>query len=285
MNEFWTKEKLGKHPQVAEEAARLFKQYAMCPADKLLARLKESTFKFGNVGPISWNSLLAKANLDDCLKQDYIKAALKVTTAQPAIGKGEFLFVSLFNNVGFAKDHGDLIDLQTKKKTEVKGISSALCNGYSSNYRQLLQGPDEYRPLNQEAILNTVFKKFKLSPPSKLDAGACKELERVVSRDDDALYYVLDAFRNTSASHRPVVESAIANFKNRSKHSLLSTIAAMHLYDYLKTEHTDYFLAVNNNQFMCFTAPTNVYQAASILEYFTIDGWQIGKRGMTVTLK
>lgn len=285
MNEFWTSEKLGKHPQVAEEAARLFKQYALCPADKLLARLKESRFKFGNVGPISWNSLLTKANLDDCLKQDYVKAALKVTTAQPAIGKGEFLFVSLFDNVGFAKDHGDLIDLQTKKKVEVKGISSALCNGYSSNYRQLTQGPDEYRPLNQEAILNTVFKKFKLSPPAKLDAGSCKELERFASHDDDALYYILDAFRNTAVSRRPVIESAMANYKNRSKHNLLSTIAAMHLYDYLKTEHTDYFLAVNNNQFMCFTAPTNVYQAASILEYFTIDGWQIGKRGMTVTLK
>lgn len=274
MNEFWTSEKLGKHPQVAEEAARLFKQYAICPADKLLARLKESKFKFGNVGPISWNNLLTKADLDDCLQQDYIKAALKVTTAQPAIGKGEFVFVSLFDNIGFAKDHGDLIDLQTKKKAEVKGISSALCNGYSDKYRQLNQ-----------AILSAVFRNFKLSPPGRLDAGACKELERFASHSDRELYYILDAFRNTTVSHRPVVESAMANFKNRTNHNLLTTIAAMHLYDYLRMEQTDYLLAVNNNQFMCFNAPTNVYQAASILEYFTIDGWQIGKRGMTVTLK
>ena len=274
MNEFWTTEKLGKHPQVAEEAARLFKQYALCSADKLLARLKESNFKFGNVGPISWNTLLAKADLDDCLKQDYIKAALKVTTAQPAIGKGEFVFVSLFNNIGFAKDHGDLIDLQTKKKAEVKGISSALCNGYSDKYRQLNQ-----------AILNTVFKNFKIAVPAKLDAGSCRELERYASHSDKELYYILDAFRNTTQSHRQVIESAMSNYKNRTKHNLLTTIAAMHLYDYLKMEQMNYLLAVNNNQFMCFDAPTNVYQAANILEYFSIDGWQIGKRGMTVTLK
>ena len=70
MNEFWTKDKLGKHPQVAEEAARLYKDYALCEPDKLLARLKESTFKFGNVGPIAWNTLLSKADLDDCLKPE-----------------------------------------------------------------------------------------------------------------------------------------------------------------------------------------------------------------------
>lgn len=273
MNEFWTKEKLGKHPQLAAEAERLYKQYAMCDADKLLKRLKESRFKFGNFGPISYNNLLLKANLDDCLQPEYVDAALKVTTAQPAIGKGEFLFASLFDNVGFAKQHGDLVDLTTKKMAEVKGVASSLSNGYSKNYIQL----------NNNTLIN-VFRHFKLTPPSKLDAQACKTLSDHIA-DERSLYYVLEAFRNTAIAKRPVIESAMSNYMNRTKKNLLLTIAAMQLYEYLHTEQASYFLAVNNDKFMCFDTPNTVYQAAEILTNFSIDDWTIGNRGFKITLK
>lgn len=77
MNEFWTEEKLGKHKQVAEQAELLYEHYALCSADKLLARLNESEFKFGNYGPCTWNSFLAKTNLDDCLKPRIRRSCIK----------------------------------------------------------------------------------------------------------------------------------------------------------------------------------------------------------------
>ena len=274
MNEFWTKEKLGKHPQVAETAARLFKEYAICSSEQLLARLQESVYKFGNVAPIAWKDLLTKANLDDCLRQEYVTEALKVTTAQPAIGKGEFLLVSLFSNIGFTKDHGDLIDLTTKKRAEVKGIFSAICNGYSDTYRQLTA-----------ELLRAIFAKYKMTPPAKLDKQACKSLEQFALKSDADLRYILTECRNTSMTHIPVINSAMSSFRSRSQPDLLLTIAGMHLYDYLKLENSQYFIAVNDKQFECFVAPQNVYQAVEILKHFSIDGWQIGKRGVTITLK
>lgn len=126
MNAFWTNEKLGRHKDLADQAELLYEHYALCSADKLLMRLKQSIFKFGNYGPCDWSEYLDKANLDDCLKPEFVDAALKVTTARPSIGKGEFLFAATFNNIGFAPDSGDLIDLITKQKIEVKGEQGTL---------------------------------------------------------------------------------------------------------------------------------------------------------------
>ena len=276
MNEFWTKEKLGKHPEVAGRAKDLYSEYALCDAVKLLARLKESKFKFGNNGPIKWKELLAKANLDDCLKQEYIKAALDVTTHQPSIGKGEFLLVSVFDNIGFAKGKGDLVDTITKKTAEVKGNAGALCNAYSGVYRVLNDG-----------ILRAVFTHFKMTPPSGLDNKTCQALEQYVARNDAELKYVLTAFRNTQATRIPVIDNAMKSFKDRKDtRNLLNTIAAMHLYEYLSIEKSDYLIAVNNDKFMCFQAPTSVYQAENIIsEYFTADYWRVSKGGVTISLK
>lgn len=267
MNEFWTKEKLGKHPTVAKEAERLYKEYAMCSADKLLARLKESNFKFGNIGPIDWNNILMFANLDDCLKQEYVEAALKVTTARPSIGKGEFLLASLFDNIGFAKQKGDLIDLRTKKMAELKGISATI-----SHERQLT---DEF--------LRAIFMHFKMTPPAQLDKRACDAIQKFCNNDRE-LYYILEAFRNTNNVHVPVIQDAIRNYRNRTDKNLYMTIVGMHLYEYLRSEHASYLLALNNKKFRCFNAPMNVYQAVEILKHFSIDAWQVGQTDFKITL-
>ena len=76
MSEFWTSKKLGKRPHIAKQAELLYEHYAMCPAAKLLERLMQSTFEFGNYGPIAWKNILEDANLDDCLKPEYVEEAL-----------------------------------------------------------------------------------------------------------------------------------------------------------------------------------------------------------------
>ncbi len=272
MSEFWTSKKLGKHQQLAKQAELLYEHYALCTPDKLLARLQQSTFEFGNYGPIAWKNILEDANLDDCLKPEYVTEALKVTTTRPAIGKGEFLFVSIFNNVGFAKGKGDLIDVNTNEKVEVKGISSTIGNGNSNAFATLNQ-----------SRLNAIGYMLKRTPTSVIDAAACNVIKSAMGKDVKTVYNVLSALRNTAMDYREVTEAACNFYFNTGK--LLLTIAAMHLYSYMHIEDTNYLLAVNNEKFRCFERPNTLVEAAEILKNFEIHGWKIGESGVTVTLK
>jgi hypothetical protein len=266
MNEFWTKEKLGKHPTIAETAKQLYSSYAMCSPEKLLARLKESIYKFGDTKPVEFNNILMFANLDDCLKPEYVNAALKVTTARPSIGRGEFLLASLFANIGFAKHKGDLIDLQTKKMAEVKGIDATI-NGELT--------------LNQK-LLDNVYHHFRLTPPAVLNQNTVNALQRVCRTPDD-VYYVLEAFRNTNVPDVALLRDTTDLCKQTK--SLFVALVAMHLYKYLKNEHASYLIAVNNKEFKCFNAPMFLSQAVTILNDFSINEWRIGETGFKITLK
>lgn len=272
MNEFWTSKKLGKHPNLAKQAELLYEHYAMCSAEKLLARLLQSTFEFGNYGPIAWANILEEANLDDCLKQEYVEEALKVTTARPAIGKGEFLFVSIFKNVGFAKEKGDLIDINTNERIEVKGDYSVISNGNSKNFFTL----DQRR-------LNALCNLLHISPIHTINASTCQSIKQVIGIDFKLATQVLTMLRNTVYEYKEVIDEAVNFYKNSKR--LLLTIAAMHLYSYMYLEKSNYLLAVNNDKFMCFDKPKSFVETAEILKHFELHEWKIGESGIKVSLK
>lgn len=272
MNEFWTSAKLGKHKQLVGQAERLYEHYALCNANKLLARLLESKFNFGNYGPCKWTKILQAANLDDCLKEEYVKEALKITSARPAIGKGEFLFVSIFSNVGFAKDSGDLIDLRDNAKVEVKGIDGKLGNGQSHKFRAL--SPD---------TLYALYNTLQRTPiQHDLDATTCESIKRMLGADENLMRKAFEILQNTKTNDLTVVTEAVELYKNTKR--LLRTIASMHLYAYLKIQNVKYFIAVNDDHFRCFNAPTNLLAAYNILSKFTVDHWKIGETGVSITL-
>lgn len=268
MNEFWTKEKLGKHSTVASIASRLYSTYAMCSPEKLLARLKESTYTFGDTKPVEFKNILMFANLDDCLKPEFVTEALKVTTPRPSIGRGEFLLAALFDNIGFAKHKGDLVDLRTKKMAELKGVSAMI-----GGERQL---SDEF--------LRSVFSHFKMSPPAQIDKRACDALQRFCA-DERSLDYILEAFRNSAQIKVSTIQSAKTNYINRKDKNLYMTIVGMHLYEYLKNEQASYLFALNDKEFRCFNAPINVYDAVETLKYFSIEPWAVGQTDFKITLK
>ena len=272
MSEFWTSKKLGKRPHIAKQAELLYEHYAMCPAAKLLERLMQSTFEFGNYGPIAWKNILEDANLDDCLKPEYVEEALKVTTARPAIGRGEFLFVSIFKNVGFAKEHGDLIDINTNERVEVKGDYSTIGNGNSRNFFTLSQ-----------LRLNAVSSLLKLSPIHKIDASTCSTIKAAIGTNFDLAKKILTMLCNTTYTYYEVVDEALKYYQNSKR--LLLTIAAMHLYCYMYLEDSDYLLAVNKDKFMCFDRPNSLYDAAEILKHFELHEWKVGESGIKVSLK
>lgn len=283
MNEFWTAKKIGRRHDLPDIAASLYNEYALCSPEQLLARLKQSKFTFGNYGPVAWNNFLEKANLDDCLKPQYVEKALKVTSTQPAIGKGEFLFVSVFDNVGFAKHSGDLVELTNNKKIEVKGVSSTLGNGNSDKFVPLRDddNSDKFVPL-RDGQLSTIFRQLGGAAPDKLDGSACQQLKKLMGSDINTIYKTIAALQNTAFDNKEIVDQAV-QYYTQTGH-LLKTIAAMHLFAYMLTEHIDYLLAVNEKCFRCFDAPKTFSAAVNIISKFEIEGWKVGKYGVTVTL-
>ena len=103
LDKFWTEKKLGKHKDAKEKQKQLLMKYLTGNPANFFSALNESKFNVGNFGPSSISNILVDANLSKYIKKEYIKDALSITSARPAIGKGEFLFASLFNNIGFSK--------------------------------------------------------------------------------------------------------------------------------------------------------------------------------------
>src|SRR5574344_2173449 len=245
MSEFWTSKKLGKRPHIAKQAELLYEHYAMCPAAKLLERLMQSTFEFGYYGPIAWKNILEDANLDDCLKPKYVE---------------------------FAKEHGDLIDINTNERVEVKGDYSTIGNGNSRNFFTLSQ-----------LRLNAVSSLLKLSPIHKIDSSTCQVIKAAIGTDFKLAQKALTMLCNTTYSYAEVIAEALKYYQNSKR--LLLTIAAMHLYCYMYLEDSDYLLAVNNDKFMCFDKPNSLYDAAEILKHFELHEWKVGESGIKVSLK
>ena len=102
LTKFWTPKKCGKSGEpedfIEQHDMILGRTLMADPAD-LLEQLEENIFNFQKFDMIEWSDFLRRANLAEYLKSDYIRLALDVTTTRPAIGKGEFLFVSCFSNL------------------------------------------------------------------------------------------------------------------------------------------------------------------------------------------
>ena len=99
LNDFWTPQKYGKHKDIANQHGMLLLKHLKTSPEAFFEFLNKNTFKFQNISGISWNDFLTRSGLNGYLNDGYIEDALKITTARPAIGKGEFLFVSSFKNI------------------------------------------------------------------------------------------------------------------------------------------------------------------------------------------
>ena len=69
------------------------------------------------------------------------------------------------------------------------------------------------------------------------------------------------------------------------KGQLIRTVAAMHLYCYMKVEKNDYLLIVNDDEFRMFNAPQDLYEAYDIISKMSINAWREGEYGIKVTLR
>lgn len=127
LKEYWNG-KLGKYgDELVREHAKELKAYSIASISDIIDHLEQNKFRLETYSKTSWSKFLNIAKLSEYLRPGYITDALAITTHRPAMGQGEFLFVSCFKNIAINSESGDLIDMSTHEKIEFKGNHSFLC--------------------------------------------------------------------------------------------------------------------------------------------------------------
>lgn len=270
LKDFWTEKKCGKHPELMAKHKAILMQDCLVKPSDLFEQINQNEFTFQNFGPLNLNTFLKKAKLDSYLKPEYLQHALSVTTHQPAIGKGEFLFVSCFKNINFAFESGDLID-DDGNRIEVKGQHAPI--GGVTGFKQM-----------NKSIMFSIYRLFGRNPDYKDFTMDCAlELEKLLKDNPNAAKKVMLLLQNNEKESQSLASTMVELF-NETGH-LLETIAATHLWVYLKLQKANFLLALNDKVFAGFAAPQTLKQSYEIIKHFKINGWTTGNRGITFTLK
>ena len=199
---FWTEKKCGKHDGLAVQHGMLLMKNLLVKPEDLFEQIEKNTFTFGTFTKIPWSEFLSRAKLAEYLKPNYIEDALNVTTARPAIGKGEFLFASCFSNIGFNPGKGDLVDMNTGNNIEFKGIRSTL-SGDGKEYRQM-----------NRSLMYSVFSLFNTGTQfDHFNRDCAKELDRLLRVQPEKIYNVLKLLQNISNANDKVAMNLLAFIK------------------------------------------------------------------------
>ena len=275
LNEFWTPQKCGKHKDIANQHGMLLLKYLKTSPEAFFEFLNKNTFKFQNISGISWSDFLTRSGLNGYLNEGYIEDALKVTTSRPAIGKGEFLFVSSFKNVCFSGREGDLIDSSQGARIEVKGVRAEIC-GDGIKYKQM-----------NNDILSAAFGVYNTGTNYRYFNRDCaRELEELIrhtNNDQSKLSQLLCRLQNISSESLAIAQRFAKLYKyTLSDDTLFNIVGAMQLYIYLK--NVKYLLMVNNTGFKCFE---NDGKPETLLKFFTdekikLSSWETGAKGMEI---
>jgi hypothetical protein len=275
VNEYLTDDKLGKHTDLKDDYLEILQKTlqvepAIFKDDLLRNKIKLGTFE----SPIS--SILTNSKLSGDLKPSYLGLCLDVTTERPAIGKGEFLFAVTFANLGFSKNTGDLIDIESKKKIEVKGISAILGNAQSGKFRQM-----------SAETMRTVFKTLEIDDVARseyyLSEENAKKIKTAIGLDREKALRTFTYLQNLRNENEALAKSAVSLYFDKKQ--LIRTVTAMHLYAYMRVEKDDYLLILNDKKFMLTEAPKSLYEAYDIIDKLVVKPWHQGEYGIKVTLR
>ena len=281
LKSFWSDNKSGKHTEMAKKHKDLLERHLIAKPEDLFEQLNANKFTFQNFGPIKLVSFLKKAKLDSYLKPEYVEDALKVTTPQPAIGKGEFLLVSCFKNINFSQESGDLID-DEGRRIEVKGTHSAIGG---------LKGFDQMN----KSLMFSIYNLFGTNPDyNDFTMDCAEDLQEKLEDNKDQRKKVMLLLQNNHNKSNHLAEEMLELFNTKivdapqdeKENLLLNLVAASHLYAYLKLQKANFLFAINDKVFAGFEAPKSLKQSYEIIRNnFKVNGWTTGNRGITFTLK
>lgn len=275
LDKFWTKEKAGRHPDLKKDHEDILLKTLRVDPEYLNNDLLNNKLKLRNLtAPVE--SILRNSKLSGDLSSNYIPLCMNVTSERPAIGKGEFLFVASFSNIGFSPDHGDLIDLDNKARIEVKGVSAVL--GNSQNQR--------YKPMS-EPLMRAVFRLLEIDDVAKqdhyLNPEVAKKIKEKIGLDRNKAKQIFTFLQNLRNENEALAASAVEVYFREKQ--LIRTVAAMHLYAYMKLEKNSFFLILNDKKFSIFESPKSLSDAYGIIDELSLKSWHQGEYGIKVTLR
>lgn len=266
---FWTEKKCGKHDGLANQHGMLLTKNLLVKPEDLFEQLEKNTFTFKNFSKIPWSDFLSRAKLAEYLKPNYIEDAMNVTTARPAIGKGEFLFASCFSNIGFSSVKGDLVDMNTGDNIEFKGIRSTL-SGDGKKYRQM-----------NKSLIYSIFSIFNTGTQfDHFNRDCAKEIDRLLRVNPEKITAVLKLLQNIADSNERVAQEFTRLY--RMKPDIFNVVGAMQLYIYMAIQKASFLLMTNEQGFCCFSRPDDIISAYNIIESIKLSSWETGNRAMTV---
>lgn len=266
---FWTEKKCGKHDGLAAQHGMLLMKNLLVKPEDLFEQLEKNRFTFGNLAKIQWSEFLNRAKLAEYLKPNYINDALNVTTARPAIGKGEFLFASCFANIGFNPGKGDLVDMNTGDNIEFKGIRSTL-SGDGKEYRQM-----------NKSLMYSIFSLFNTSTQfDHFNRDSARELDRLLRIQPEKTYNVLKLLQNISNASDKVANEFTRLYK--MKNDIFNVAGAMQLHIYMTLQRATFLVMTNEQGFCCFNKPTDAMSAYNIITSIKLSSWETGNRAMTI---
>ena len=275
VNEYWTNDKLGKHSELKAEHLDILQKCLLIEPEIFKQDLFKNKLNLRNLES-SISSILTNTKLNGDLRNSYLRMCLDVTTDRPAIGKGEFLFAASFSNIGFSKDTGDLIDLDTKEKIEVKGISATLGNSQNKKMRAMT-GQTMYTIFKQLGIDDVARTDYYLSEEN------AKKIKVAIGLDHDKARSVFTYLQNLRNENEALANAAVQLYFEKKQ--LIRTVAAMHLFTYMKIENNDYLLILNDRDFMLSKAPSTLAESYNIVDKLIVKPWHQGEYGIKVTLR
>lgn len=270
---YWTEKRRGNYVELAEQHDLLLTKYLKVNPADLFEQIYENKFIFQPFSKIKWSEFLKSAKLAEYLQPEYVDAALRVASARrPAIGKGEFLLVSCFSNLGFTKNKGDLIDLNNGKKCEIKGMRSTL-SGDNNRYYQM-----------NKSLMYSIYSLFDTGAHfDHFNRECAKELDEMLKTKPKLIKKVLGFLQNI----RPADESLAEYFVElyNTKPDLFITVGAMQLFTYMYLQDASYLMMVDNDGFCCFEKPETVFDAQKIIANLNLSSWETGDYGMLISMK
>ena len=269
---FWTPEKCGKAGEPSEfidQHDMILTKTLLVKPEYLLEQLNENTFNFQNFELIPWSDFLKRAKLAEYLQPDYIKYALEVTTGRPAIGRGEFLFVSCFSNLGFSKGRGDIVDMKSGKKCEFKGMRSTL-SGDGKEYRQM-----------NKSLIYSVFSLFNTGAEyDHFNRECAASVDDLLSEHPELLPKVLARLQNVYEPDMAFVREFGELYD--LKKDLFNVVGAMQMCLYMKMQGASSIMFTNDEGFRCFEYPESAAEAYNIVKGLKLSSWMTGDYGMTI---
>lgn len=251
---------------------------------EFFVELEKSILNIQSTNFVKYSTMYEKTLASHYLTNGYLNAALNVTSSQPSVGPGEFLFASLFKNIGFAQDNGDLIELNSNAIIEVKRTKSAI-----------YVGSKEFIELSDSKMKNLIDK-FKIEEHKSINTKLCLELisyiKASLDKNKDIIYIGMilqnlqNESRNLAKAFLELVNKEVKFlYDSNEATNLYYCIIAMHLYSYCKLRNISWFIATTEAGFKIFKSPINLFESYNMLKDFKITTWPINGKSASIILR